>query len=363
MLRFSIFIMIATAFAMSSFAQDSSPVLDIDNVQNLQPYSQIDFETLVQQENFSEFDVGWLALSPTGLHSLVVDKSQTIHIFDDAGTLIQSVTPPIIDDLKPRFIDADFATDDRLALVFTYSEFSTIYDVNLTSGDVVSRDIQTNAVAIWQICDDDACTIGLELFDSQTAESKVIVLSEDDMVNTDSELSILPYPPQFDESAVVRIGRIPLPYVITSSLEGDVTLWDIQATESLASATNDVNEPSVFGNINISASHLVWRDNANQDLYLLDLENATNQLVAPLDGAYAQWYFLSPTADVILAVNLGGVPNVYAWDVATGERYDLGEYRECTRPQPDMIRFSDDGTTLAIGCDLGIELWRIGIGN
>jgi hypothetical protein len=50
---------------------------------------------------------------------------------------------------------------------------------------------------------------------------------------------------------------------------------------------------------------------------------------------------------------------VVAWDVKTGERTILGEYRECNRPQPDMTRLSEDGTTLVIGCDTGLDIWRI----
>ncbi|MFW5691150.1 MAG: hypothetical protein ACOCXZ_01505 [Chloroflexota bacterium] len=47
-----------------------------------------------------------------------------------------------------------------------------------------------------------------------------------------------------------------------------------------------------------------------------------------------------------------------AWIVETGERIDLGTYRECSR-QPDMVRLSTDGTTLVIGCDTGLDVWRV----
>ena len=161
------------------------------------------------------------------------------------------------------------------------------------------------------------------------------------------------------KNAVVRIGRIPLPYVVTSSLDGIVKLWNLDTGEIVYEVDNGTGEPSVFGNINADATHLVWRDNANQTLYLLNFETGENREIAPLNGDYAQWYFLSNDASVIIAVNLGGEPNVVVWDTETGERTNLGNYRECDRPQPDMARLTEDGSTLIIGCDTGLDIWRI----
>jgi hypothetical protein len=164
---------------------------------------------------------------------------------------------------------------------------------------------------------------------------------------------------QFSDEDVVRIGRIPPPYSVTSSLEGIVKLWNLEAGETLYEVNNGTGQPSVFGAINTPPSHLVWRDNANESLYLLNFETSENSLIAELNGDYAQWFFLNPDASVILALDLGFQQNVVAWDVATGEKIDLGHYRECTRPQPDMARLSADGTTLVIGCDTGLDIWRI----
>jgi hypothetical protein len=77
-----------------------------------------------------------------------------------------------------------------------------------------------------------------------------------------------------------------------------------------------------------------------------------------LGGVYLPFLALTPNADVIIAVNAGLQPIVTAWNTATGEKYDLGEYRQCNR-QPDMVRLSQDGATLAIGCDTGVDIWRI----
>lgn len=170
----------------------------------------------------------------------------------------------------------------------------------------------------------------------------------------------LPYLPAQDPEAVVRIGRVPLPYVVTSSEDGGVKLWNVSSASLLMDINNGTEQPSVFGNINALASALVWRDNSSESLYLLDFSNGENRIITPLNGDYVQWFFLSPSADVVLAVGVGGAPNVVAWDVATGTRYDLGEYRPCARPQPDMARLSADGTTLMIGCAAGFQAWRVG---
>lgn len=173
------------------------------------------------------------------------------------------------------------------------------------------------------------------------------------------EKQVLPYLPANDSEAVVRIGRVPYPYVVTSSETGIVKVWDLDAQTLLYEVDNGTGQPSVFGNINATATHLVWRDNANETLYLLDFLTGKNSPIDALNGDYAQWYFLSIPADLILAAHLGDSPSVIAWDVMSGERTILGNYRTCNRPQPDMARLSVDGSTLAIGCGLGLEVWRV----
>ena len=68
----------------------------------------------------------------------------------------------------------------------------------------------------------------------------------------------------------------------------------------------------------------------------------------------------SGSADVLeaLGVNIDLEPVVVAWDVASGKQTQLGTYRECSRT-PDMVQVSEDGTTLVIGCDTGLDVWRI----
>ena len=72
-----------------------------------------------------------------------------------------------------------------------------------------------------------------------------------------------------------------------------------------------------------------------------------------------RYLLLNSSASVIIGINVDLKPVVVAWNVVTGERIELGEYRSCDR-QPDMVRLSVDDTTLVIGCDTGMDIWRVG---
>ena len=111
--------------------------------------------------------------------------------------------------------------------------------------------------------------------------------------------------------------------------------------------------------MNRDASALAWRDPDYQELHLLELTTGEDRLVAPLDGAYINYILVTPDADVILGVHVGAEPIVAAWAAATGERFDLGAYRECSRT-PDMARLSGNAAVLVIGCDTGVDIWRVG---
>ncbi|MGB1287412.1 MAG: hypothetical protein ACPG7F_12815, partial [Aggregatilineales bacterium] len=123
---------------------------------------------------------------------------------------------------------------------------------------------------------------------------------------------------------------------------------------------NSVQQPEIvpFGNINAAADTLIWRDNANNILSALNFNTGDNQQITDLQGQYAQWLFITPAADLAFAINLEFEPLIIAWDVNTGTEIFRQPYRYCER-LPDMARLSVDGTTLVIGCDTGLEIWRI----
>jgi WD40 repeat protein len=165
-----------------------------------------------------------------------------------------------------------------------------------------------------------------------------------------------PYAPATDLNAAVRIGRIPPPYVVTSSIEGEIKLWNLQ-TEEIMNIAKVENGPAVFGQMNATAEYLAWRDPQSEFLNLLDFNTGENHIIAELNRQYIQGYFVTISGDTILGVNVDFEPIVVAWDVTTGNRIDLGYYRQCNRV-PDLIRLSRDGGSLIIGCDTGLDIWR-----
>lgn len=173
---------------------------------------------------------------------------------------------------------------------------------------------------------------------------------------------VIPFPAAVHNSPVIRIGRIDFPVVILSALAENKLYLRIYPDFFNASAAKNyqlLNGPAVFGAVNApSASHFAWTNPSREQLNLLDLKTGDNRIVASLDGAYPQYLLLSKDASALLAVNLDFQPVLVAWDAKSGERYDLGPYRECGRI-PDNVEISRDGRALIIGCDTGLEVWRI----
>lgn len=375
------FILLTILFVgMSISAQDTTSyeVITSSNMLRLQPVHQLDFSddffvpainpNSIDQPLDANFDIGWFVYSSPADRFLLLDNIQTLHAAFSSGATTFSVE-------RSNVIDAVAFDEAMFAVLLTGEDGYQLWyeDFNLYGGISQRMRVESDNIpaAIWITCQDDAneggqdCHANIEVNDgsiSSIVTFPPLTATGGEVVNlelVEGELAQSIYTPAQDDEAVVRIGRIPLPYVVTSSLDGLVKLWNIEAGELLYEVDNSTGEPSVFGNINADAAHLVWRDNANQSLYLLDFETGENRFIDNLDGAYAQWYFLSNDASAIIAVNLGGEPNVVVWDTATGERTDLGNYRNCERPQPDMARLSEDGTTLIIGCDTGLDIWRI----
>lgn len=372
-----VFILTSGAIAQEDIAY---PIITSDNILQLESVHQLSFETDLftstqdQSGENSQFianiQIGWFVYSSHLRRFLLIDNMNNLYpVFDIGETVFSLDEMNIIDAVS--FGDGFFAILSALPTGFSVRydnlqlEDGTSYIVNLTSSMMPS--------ALWITCpetgleDEIGCYASVEAFqDDETViltmpSFNVAIGSSFSIDTSEIELEQRPYLPASDTDAVVRIGRIPLPYVVTSSLDGIVKLWNLDTDEVVYEVDNGTGEPSVFGNINADATHLVWRDNANQTLYLLNFETGENREIAPLNGDYAQWYFLTNDASAIIAVNLGGEPNVVVWDTATGERTDLGNYRDCERPQPDMVRLTEDGSTLIIGCDTGLDIWRVNL--
>jgi hypothetical protein len=155
-----------------------------------------------------------------------------------------------------------------------------------------------------------------------------------------------------------RIGRIPPPLAVTVTEEGLVHLWSLESGAVLAQGA--AGDLAVFGAINSDGTFLAWRDPESTTLSLLDFVSGQNQIIAALDGDYIAQILLSDGADVIFGIDPQSARRqVWAWDAATGERFDLGEFRACERQQPDLAEISPDGSALVIGCDSGVDVWRV----
>lgn len=332
-----------------TFSSSGAPVIDAASADRLQPVQQIDFAALD-----AEFLYGWFIMNASGTRIFVVDSDRTGYLLDDSGDMLWEIALRQTPSNLGFIVDGAFTADDR-ALVLLVDEALLIFDLETGAYAWFAQDAAARGLALW-ISEGELWIEALRQSDGSTVVQRYAGLAEGEL----RLLETLDYPPYQDPQAVVRIGRIPAPYVVTSSLEGRVTLWDMQAGRALFDVNNQAGEPSVFGNINASATHLVWRDNANQVLYLLGFANGENLRLDQLAGDYVQWFFLTPAADLALGVQIGAEQHVYAWDAEVpGVRMDLGPFRECGRAQPDMARLSADGTTLVIGCPLGLEIWRV----
>lgn len=314
------------------------------NVQRLAPVQQIDFATFP-----TAFTSGWFAINRDATRIVVSDQDGQVYIVDDRGAIVEMIAVPVGQGSYPgSLIDAAFA-DERVYLLRVLDGLVYLNEHVL--------DLPSDPISLWVEAGAMQDRVYVELQTSQDGAASVVEYAISD--GSLEWVRQFAYVPSTDPQAVVRVGRVMPPYVVTSTLTGLVTLWKLDESARISSVENGTAEPSVFGNINYPPTHFVWRDNANRSLYLLDLNSGENQMVDALNGAYAQWLFLSNDASVILGVNLDFEPVVIAWDVINGTRTTLGSYRPCGRPQPDAARFSEDGSTLVIGCDSGLEIWRV----
>jgi WD40 repeat protein len=365
---------------VSAFAQDkpTPPPISSENFSRLQSVMQINFEdgleaVVPESESHSLLSLdlisAWFALDPSGYQIAIPDAQGEIYVL--YGQIINFQEQIPYQAAAADTIVIDIAMNNHImAAIYTDSENSYLSIGTMTyyGGDYQSLILPGGyqPVALWINCGDSEeiydCEIFLELLSLSDGKSYIWHISSDDRVNNFTsvqDLEKFPYTPAQDPEAIVRIGRIHPPYTVTSSIDGIVKLWNLETGEILYEVDNSTGEAAVFGNINADATHLVWRDHGSNALYLLNFETGENRFIDYLNGGYVQWFFLSNDAGVIIAVNYNFEPSILAWNVETGERTVLGEYRQCNRPQPDMARLSADGTTLLIGCDTGLDIWRI----
>ncbi len=341
-------------------AQDSTEVMNAENIERLESVSRIDYAALSGE--VGRIELGWFALSADGERLVVRNRDNELLVLDARGQVLDRYSVPGRDGLPATVLDADFdATGDTLASVH----------LDGMGYDVAYRQINYQHLQYFRFETSDAPLriwfdeqVWLEVSPNDPREGRYVerllpgALDQYQPGATLSgdEVSTILSGPENDPGAFLRIGRIKAPLAVTTSQEGALKRWNLEAGE--VTATAQVDSLPGAGQLNASGRYFVWRDAESNDLYVLDFETGDNRLIAPLNGAYVPFLLLTPDADAAIGVNVGLEPVVAAWDTATGEQYDLGEYRTCGR-QPDMVRLSQDGTTLVIGCDTGLDIWRI----
>jgi hypothetical protein len=341
------------------YAQEHTPgVISADNIEQLTSVARIDFDALSVE--LGGLDLGWFALSPTANRLAVRNRNNELVILNPQGDVVDIYSAPGRDDLPATVLEADFSAEgnmlasahlDGMGYVVAYRDIET--------GTMQYLRFETTEapIRIWT-----GNQIWLEISPVDPLEGRFVIqvapdlLSQSGEIRESADFPTIPSGPEHDPDAFLRIGRIKPPTAITVTQAGLVKRWNLETGEVTATAHVDVLTGA--GQVNASGRYFVWRDAESANLYLLDFETGENRLIVSLDGTYIPFLFLSTDASIAIGVNVGSEPTVVAWDTATGERYDLGEYRACNR-QPDMVRLSRDGTTLVIGCDTGLDIWRV----
>jgi hypothetical protein len=348
--------------AVSGLAQQNREIIRAQNIAGLRSFSRIDFDKF--PSDIGAMDLGWFALSQTGDRLAVRDPNNQLVILDRRGRIIDRYAVPGRDYFPSTVVDATFNEAGNVLVsvhldgvgynvAYRHIENQTIQYFRFDTRDYPLR--------IWI---DRPSRLWLEVSPADASEQrKVIHLPTDigerfqsgDTVPEEA-MTTLPSGPENDPDAFLRIGRIQAPLALTTTQNGLLSRWNLETGQVTATAQLDILPG--LGQVNATAQYFGWRDAQSTALYLLDFETGENWLVAPLLGRYVPFLVVTRNGDVIIGVNIDSESVVVAWDAVTGQRHELGEYRPCNR-QPDMVRLSQDGTTLVIGCDTGLDIWQI----
>lgn len=348
-----VWVVVILIFGLSSVrAQDDvKVVIGAENIGQLQSVNQINFDDL--PENLGEVINGRFLLRDDGEHIAVVNRENHILVVDSEGDFIGGYFVADEKNVITTFLEGDFrANEDTIASIHTDGNFYYFAYARYTNGPpsydnqpVGVRITTDRYVEVWT----DTIGTAWVVYEGGTAHNIYYYTSD-----------YFKAGPSADPESVIRIGRIEPPLAVTVTEDGRVKRWNMETGEVTAEVQiNPEDGLPIYGALNAGGdSDLAWRDPASSALHILNFETGEDRTIVPLNGVYIPFIFLTQQSDVIIGVNIDDQPIVVAWDVATSERYDLGMYRQCNRP-PDMVRLSQDGTTLVIGCDTGLDIWRI----
>ena len=353
-------ILIFFSLAFSTSAQDSSVVITASNINQLQSVAHINF--VDWEPEIGKIENGWFALNHDASKFAVMNRTGEIIIGDDLGQVLDHYAVPGSDNLPTSVLDLAFR-QNYPAVVSAHSEGGAYY--------VAYRYYETHQteyfrfetpdvpLRIW-----DTGSAWLEISpDDYTRSRYVQVLTPanfdgfrvNEVLQPDA-IKELNSGPENDPDSFLRIGRIEPPFAITVTQKFLVKRWNLET--GLITATVQLDALPGAGQLSTDGRYFVWRDGDSKALHLLDFETGKDRVIAPLQSSYIPYLLLNSSASVIIGVNVASKSIVVAWDTSNGERIELGEYRSCNR-QPDMVRLSADSSTLVIGCDKGIDIWRI----
>jgi hypothetical protein len=319
------------------------PVIDAGSVARLQPALRIDFDSLPPA--VGEIANGRFFINDAGTRLAVVNRDNAIVALTDTGEVVGMCAVTGADGLPATFIEGMFGTDDSV-IVSVYTDGPLSY--------YISRcDAATGAQTVWPV----AVALAALWLDGDTIYAADVGGSVI-RIAPDGDLTTYTVPsPETDSETLIRIGRITPPLAVTITEDNRVKRWDLQ-TGAMTAVAQVESGPPIYGHLTPDGRYLVWRDPPSTALHVLDFATGVDRTVAALNGLYIPFVFIGLKGDILIGVQPDADPVVVAWDVATGTRTDLGPFRTCSRP-PDMARLSADGTALVIGCDTGLEIWRL----
>ena len=312
--------------------------IDADNVKALRSVARIDYADAPPEAGRIE-SAGGFALSGDGNRIAVRNREGGVVTWSAAGELIDVFAVPGADGLPETVFDIAFNEAGTLLAAVASDGAAYSVVVRELENDLTLVHPFPNApdvpLRVWFDGTQPALWMEVASAENEPGYALQIPYALPGQVATTEELTRVPLGPETDPTAEVRFGRIVPPYAVTASEQDQVTLWNLELEEPVAVVQAAVMP--VFGGLNAPATHLAWRDDILTSLRLLDFTTGEDREITPLNGDYISFIVVNPNADVVLGVDVNDEPVIVAWDAATGERTELGAYRDCERA-PDMAR-------------------------
>jgi hypothetical protein len=353
---FTLIFLLLAAFPV--YGQETPPVIGTENITRLQPVERINFADL--PADAGRVESGWFAVSADGRQYALLNRDNGIVLWDFAQGGDVTTSLEACGDQPGAFVDGSFDRDGRyfIAVYLAGADSYIVYhapDESRSAAPTIC-DLPASPLRVWP---GESGRAWLEFFPNDPLFAPSVGLLTPGAAW--DAAALIPSGPENDAESFIRIGRIEPPLAITVTRDSLVKRWNLQTGAVTAAAQLDIL-PGI-GQVNYgdneAGRYFAWVDGPAAALNMLDFETGANRSITSLNGKSVPFLWLTPGADIVIGVNVESKSAVTAWDTATGQRYDLGEYRPCSRP-PDMVRLSRNGTTLVIGCDTGLDIWRVG---